>query len=82
MNDDKKYITYEVSEDLNARLIAEITRVKILMKMKNSEIADMLGKTRQAYSSMLLNGLTKIGTIEAIANSMGCRLDIKFVRKT
>ncbi|MDR0696183.1 MAG: hypothetical protein LBF68_01375 [Christensenellaceae bacterium] len=80
--DDKKYVTYEVSDELNARLIAEIARAKSLAKLKDYELAQMLGKTKQAYSAMVINGLSKLGNIEAIADVLGCKVDIKFIRKT
>lgn len=48
---------------------------------KDYEIAQALGKTKQGYSAMVINNLTKLGSIEAIANALDYEIEIKFVKK-
>lgn len=77
----REYKKYPVSEELGAQIIAEITRVKSLEKIKDFEIAEKLGKTKQGYSTMIGNGLNSLGNIEAIANVLGYEVQIKFVKR-
>lgn len=48
---------------------------------KDYEIAQALGKTKQGYSAMVINNLTKLGSIEAIANALDFDVEIKFVKR-
>ena len=73
--EEKKYQKFTASAKLNAQIVGEIGRVKTLTKTKDSQIAKMLGKTKQNYSRMIINGMQSIGNIEAIANA------IRFVEK-
>lgn len=77
----RKYAQYDVSDDLKAQVLSEIARAKTLTKTKDYEIAQALGKTKQGYSAMVINNLTKLGSIEAIANALGYEIEIKFVKK-
>lgn len=77
----RKYAQYEASEELKAQVLSEIARAKTLTKTKDYEIAQALGKTKQGYSAMVINNLTKLGSIEAIANALDYEIEIKFVKK-
>ncbi len=77
----KKYAQYGVSDELNAKVLSEITRAKALTKTKDCDIAQRLGKTKQGYSAMVSNNLSRLGSIEAIANALGFDVEIKFVPK-
>ncbi len=77
----RKYAQYDISDDLKAQVLSEIARAKTLTKTKDYEIAQALGKTKQGYSAMVINNLTKLGSIEAIANALGYEIEIKFVKK-
>lgn len=79
--EEKKYQKFTASDKVNSQIIGEIARVKALTKTKDVQLAKSLGKTKQNYSRMIINGLQQIGNIEAIANAMGLDLEIKFVEK-
>lgn len=79
--EEKKYQKFTASDKVNSQIIGEIARVKALTKTKDVQLAKSLGKTKQNYSRMIINGLQQIGNIEAIANAMGFDLEIKFVEK-
>lgn len=77
----RKYAQYEMSDALKAQVLSEIERAKVLTKKKDYEIANSLGKTKQGYSAMVANNLSKLGSIEAIANVLGFDVELKFVPK-
>lgn len=79
--EEKKYQKFTASDKVNSQIIGEIARVKALTKTKDVQLAKSLGKTKQNYSRMIINGLQQIGNIEAIANAMGFDLEIKFVER-
>lgn len=77
----RKYAQYDVSDDLKAQVLSEIARAKALTKTKDCDIAQKLGKTKQGYSAMVSNNLSRLGSIEAIANALGFDVEVKFVPK-
>ena len=77
----RKYAQYDISDDLKAQVLSEIARAKTLTKTKDYEIAQALGKTKQGYSAMVSNNLSRLGSIEAIANALGFDVEIKFVKR-
>lgn len=79
--ENREYKKYPVSKELSAAIVAEIARAKSIEKVKDFEIAEKLGKTKQTYSTMINNGLNSVGNIEAIANALGYDLQIKFVKR-
>lgn len=79
--EEKKYQKFTASDKINSQIIGEIARVKALTKTKDVQLAKILGKTKQNYSRMIINGMQQIGNIEAIANAMGYEVEIKFVKK-
>ena len=78
--DSKKYQKFEVSKELNAQVVSEIKRVQTISKTKDYEIAERLGKSKQGYS-YIVNNLSNLGNIEAIANALGCTVRVYFVHK-
>ena len=78
---DKEYQIIVASDKLNSQIAGEIARVKTLTKTKDKDIAEKIGKSKSYYSAMLVKGIQKIGTIEAIANAMGYEVEVKFVKK-
>lgn len=77
----RKYAQYDISDDLKAQVLSEIARAKTLTKTKDYEIAQALGKTKQGYSAMVSNNLSRLGSIEAIANALDFDVEIKFVKR-
>lgn len=77
----KKGAQFDMSEELKAQIMAEIARAKSLTKMKDCDIGEKLGKSRQGYSAMVANNLSRLGSIEAIADVLGFKVEIKFVPK-
>ncbi|MDR2266051.1 MAG: hypothetical protein LBE09_00500 [Christensenellaceae bacterium] len=78
-NDTRCYSKFEMSEELHAKIIAEIAGAKALTKTRDREIAERIGKSHQAYAAMVSYGLSKLGMLEAIANALGFKLRIEFV---
>lgn len=76
----RKYSQYEASDKLKTQVVAEIARAKAMSKMRDCDIANALGKSKQGYSS-LANNLSRIGSIEAIANVLGYDVEIKLVER-
>lgn len=79
--EERKYQKFTASDKINSQIVGEIARVKALTKTKDVQLAKILGKTKQSYSRMIINGMQQIGNIEAIANAMGYDVEIKFVKK-
>ncbi|MDR0751272.1 MAG: hypothetical protein LBF12_01600 [Christensenellaceae bacterium] len=77
----KSYAKFEMSEELHAKIIAEIAGAKAITKTRDRDIAERIGKSHQAYSAMVSYGLSKLGTVEAIANALGFRVKIEFIPK-
>ncbi|MDR0697005.1 MAG: hypothetical protein LBF68_05695 [Christensenellaceae bacterium] len=77
----KSYAKFEMSDELHAKIIAEIAGAKAITKTRDRDIAEKIGKTHQAYSAMISYGLSKLGTVEAIANALGFRVKIEFIPK-
>ena len=70
------------SEMLKRKAVAEVERATLLAGLKDRDVAEKLGISRQTYSRMKsVKSALNMGNIEAIAEALGCEVEIKFVKK-
>lgn len=73
---------YAPSEELKRKAFAEVERATLVAGLKDCEVAQRLGISRQTYSRMKsVKSALNMGNIEAIAEALGCEVEIKFVKK-
>lgn len=74
-----EYNKFKISERLRGDVLSEISKGKIVTKMKDCDIARAYGMDKSNYSAMIHDRLNQIGNIEAIADVLGYDVEIKFV---
>lgn len=74
---------YYASEQLIRKVVAEIDRATTMSGLKDMQVAEMLGLTKQAYSRIKnQKGSLSMGNVEAIAEALDYDVEVKFVKRS
>ena len=70
------------SELLGRKIVSEIDRATTIEGVRDYQVAERLGVTKQSYSVMKnMKGSINMGNVEAIANALGYDVEIRFVKR-